>query len=349
MIASTRPHEPPLETADLPGAGGRVGPEPEDFQVDELPLYAPSGAGEHWYVLARKRGKNTQDLVREVARAAGVPDRDVGYAGLKDRHAVTTQWLSVPARAANPASWVLPEGSDVLQVARHGNKLRIGHQRGNRFRIRLVGAEAGAADRGGAIVERLRARGLRNYFGAQRFGRRGENLERALSWLREERPRRLGRFREGLYSSAVQSEVFDRYLTLRAAEGLDHVLDGEVARLDGKSAVFVAERGTEVTPRLAEGAVHATGPMIGPKMLAASGRPHALEREAVRAAGLDERDERALGRWAPGTRRDLLVSLDSLRLTTDGDALLVEVELPSGSYATQVVRELTREPWLDDG
>ncbi len=345
---SSAPHEPPLRTADLPAAGGAIGPDPEHFAVDEIPLYAASGVGPHWYVRVLKRDKTTRDLVRDVSRAAGVGERDVGHAGLKDRHAITTQWLSVPGTAPDPSTWKLPDGSEVLEATRHGNKLRPGHQRGNRFRIQLVGLDTAATERALAIVARLRTRGLTNYFGAQRFGIRGENVERALAWLRGGRRHRPSRFQENLLSSAVQSEVFNRYLTLRAAEGMDRLLDGEVARVHGKNAMFVAESGAAETSRLRTGEVHATGPMIGPKMLAASGRPRELELEATRAASVTEDDERALARRAPGTRRDLVVPLDALVATPIEGGLVLSFELPSGSYATEVVREITRRPWLTD-
>src|SRR5262249_43071472 len=161
------------------------------FRVDEIPAYAASGSGEHLYVRVQKRELTTPELVRRLARAAGVDARDVGYAGLKDKHAVTSQWLSFPAQAAPPEGWELPPGVELLEVSRHGNKLRTGHLAGNRFSIALVGGGAGAAERARAIADALLARGLPNYFGAQRFGRGGANLELARSWLADGAKKRL--------------------------------------------------------------------------------------------------------------------------------------------------------------
>src|SRR6185369_3264042 len=159
------------------------GPEPEDFLVDEVPAYAASGKGEHQYVLVRKRLLTTPELVRRVARAVGVNERDIGYAGLKDKYAITTQWLSLSSKTAVTPELDLGPGVEVLQVTRHDNKLRTGHLLGNRFTITLVGVHVDALARANAIAERLRDQGLPNYFGAQRFGHGGRNLTDAISWL----------------------------------------------------------------------------------------------------------------------------------------------------------------------
>ena len=115
------PFVPPVETEDLAGVGGRIGDAPEDFIVEEIPAYEPSGEGEHTYVWVEKRLQNTRDVAGFVARAAGVPIREIGYAGLKDRRAVTRQWFSLPFRSRPPSEWELPEGVTVLAVSRHKN------------------------------------------------------------------------------------------------------------------------------------------------------------------------------------------------------------------------------------
>ncbi|HEY3664440.1 MAG TPA: tRNA pseudouridine(13) synthase TruD, partial [Polyangiaceae bacterium] len=179
------PHEPPLMDTGVPLIDAAIGPAPDDFVVDEVPLYPQSGSGEHVYVRVEKRGYTTPAMVRAVTRAAGVDERDVGYAGLKDKHAVTRQWLSLPSKARAPGEWQLPEGISVVEHTRHSNKLRTGHLLGNRFRITLVTADDGALEKAAATAELLRTRGLYNYFGGQRFGRRGDGLGQALVWLRE--------------------------------------------------------------------------------------------------------------------------------------------------------------------
>lgn len=341
-------HEPPHATSDLPGIAGAIGGAPEDFRVEEIPAYLPSGEGEHWYVQLEKRELSTPEMVRRIAQLAQIEARDIGYAGLKDKHAVTSQWLSLPGRAPAPDTWPLPEGIRILSISRHANKLRTGHLNGNRFRISLTGVEPEALPRAEAVAERLRERGLRNYFGAQRFGRGGENVERALSWLAGGGRARLPAFLLKLYPSVVQSELFNRYLTLRAEEGLDRTLLGEVVRLEGSYASFVVEDPEAETRRLLARDIQLTGPMLGPKMRPAQGRP--LELEAMVAEGLlvDAKVQQVLGKFAPGARRDLLVFPKDLTLAPDGAGRLVlEFSLPAGSYATILVRELLRGRLLD--
>jgi tRNA pseudouridine13 synthase len=343
---------PPIATSDLPGTGGTIGPEPEDFQVDEIPLYALSGDGEHVYVRVRKRRMTTREAVGVIARAAGVPQSEIGTAGMKDKHAITTQWMSLPARRAKPVeAWALPEGLSVVEASRHGNKLRTGHLRGNRFRIRIVDGDADAGSKAADIVLRLRERGLPNYFGAQRFGRDGGNLADALAWIERDARGEGGRtapFERKLFASVLQSEVFNRYATARMELGLAEPLVGEVVRLEGTGSLFAVDDAEREMPRWKSNDIHPTGPMIGPKMRKAHGAALALEDAAVQSVGLTPDVLARLGKFADGTRRDLLLLPEDLRVEAEkeGGALVVEVSLPAGSYATQVIREFSREPFF---
>jgi tRNA pseudouridine13 synthase len=352
------PAIPPIVTAELPGTGGTIGAEPEDFVVDEVPLYAPSGTGEHLYIQIRKRNLTTRDAIRTIASASGVPAPEIGSAGMKDKHAVTTQWLSLPARRARPVEeWRLPPELSVEQVSRHGNKLRTGHLEGNHFRIRIVGTDPDAPARAARIVEHIERHGLPNCFGAQRFGREGRNLPDSLVWLEGEatgqQRRRLPPFERKLFASVVQSEVFNRYATSRIAEGLERPLAGEVVRLAGSGATFRVEDEASEYPRWSTRDILPTGPMVGPKMRAATGRPLELEHAAMASVGLEgDALVSALGRYADGTRRDVLVWPKGLTLTPErgagesASALVLAFFLPSGSYATEVVRAFTREPFF---
>jgi tRNA pseudouridine13 synthase len=316
--------------------------------VDEVAAYPLAGEGDHLFVRLEKRGWNTRDAVNALARAAGVRPADVGVAGMKDRHAITTQWASLPARqAAPPEGWSLPEGLSIREVTRHKNKLRTGHLSGNRFAIRLVEVAPNAVALARAVLERLSAVGLVNHFGPQRFGRGGTNLAEALAWLGSERRNRQDRFARKLFPSVLQAEAFNRYATRRAAESTDVLLEGEVVRLSGTGSVFVVEDPERERARLLARDILSTGPMFGPKMKAA--RAHAAELEAATLAELDLTAEAMLrlGKLAPGTRRDLLVyPEDAVATPTDG-GIEIRFSLPAGSYATQVVRELTRGPFID--
>ena len=165
--------------------------EPGDFRVDEVPAYEPVGQGEHLYLHLRKSGLDTMTAVTMLARRLKVAPRDVGTAGLKDRHAVTTQWMSLPWPMRNelPATDALSgEGIEVLAVARHNNKLRTGHLRGNRFTLVLRGIDATKRDALAQALERLGVTGLPNRFGGQRFGRDGDNATQARAWLANRQP-----------------------------------------------------------------------------------------------------------------------------------------------------------------
>jgi tRNA pseudouridine13 synthase len=303
----------------------------------------------------------TRDAVLVIARAAGVPPGEVGSAGMKDKHAVTTQWLSLPAKRARAVDgWVLPDGLSVLEVTRHTNKLRTGHLQGNTFRVRLTGVAPDAGVRAAAIEARLRERGLPNYFGVQRFGRDGGNLTRALDWLTAEaggRRTRVPPFERKLFASVVQAEVFNRYVTARVERGMAQPLLGEVVRLAGTGSLFAVDDVDREAPRWKSNDIHPTGPIVGPKMRKAYSEALALELKSVESVGLDEGVLRELGRHADGTRRDVIMALPDLRAEierngngTDGSdnatVLLLTLSLPAGSYATEVVREFSREPFF---
>ncbi len=347
---TSEPHEPALMHSDLPSIEAAIGPAPEDFVVDEVPLYPQSGTGEHVYVRIEKRSYTTPAMLRAVTRAAGVDERDVGYAGLKDKHAVTRQWLSLPSKARPPSEWQLPEGIRVVEHTRHSNKLRTGHLLGNRFRITLVTADTSALDKASAIAELLRARGLYNYFGGQRFGRGGDGLRQALVWLREgAKLHGMPRFLSKLYPSVIQAEVFNRYFSARRALGLGQLIAGEVVRLDNAGAMFAVEDVAREQPRLTSGDVHLTGPIFGPKARATSAEAAALELSLIEELGLDADAREKLARLAPGTRRDLIAKVENLELRWTGVGRLeLEFSLPSGSYATEVIRQFTRGPFLID-
>ena len=217
---------------------GRVA-SPEDFVVEEIPLYESTGEGGHTFLWVEKRLRNTEEVARFLARCAGVPPRDVGYAGRKDRSAVTRQSFSVPGVDPEEAlGWSLP-GVRVLRAARHRHKLRTGQLAGNRFDIRLRDlspATIASAQDAAGVLGRL---GLPNRFGAQRFGHNGENVGRGCRLLRGQSPvrdRRAARF----LLSAVQAAVFNRALEMRSLP-LDRLELGDLARKTDTGGLFLVE------------------------------------------------------------------------------------------------------------
>lgn len=348
-----KPHTPLLLAPELPPLPIAVGPAPEHFNVEELPLYAASGSGEHHYVLVQKRCLTTPELVRRLARAARVDERDIGYAGLKDKHAVTTQWLSLPSKAQVSLELALGPEARVLEVTRHQNKLRTGHLLGNRFRLGLVPTAPGAlleASAAAPALELLRQRGLPNYFGAQRFGRGGRNLADAVAWLAAG-ARGRSRFEQKLFSSVIQSEAFNRYLSLRLAAGCERLLTGEVVRLQNSAAMFRVEDAPREQPRLEARDICLTGPLVGPKLRPAAAEALALEQRALEPLALSPEQLELLGRFAPGARRDLFAPIGELELRADehdGAPLWLGFHLPAGAYATELVRQLSHAPFVGE-
>lgn len=319
----------------------RLRARPEDFVVDEVPLYPPAGEGEHTFVRVEKRGRTTEDVARALARLAGVRPRDVGYAGRKDRHAVARQWLSVPALAPERALAFEEEGLRVLEAVGHPHKLRTGQLRANRFEIvvrELAPAQVEAAP---AALAACAAHGFPNRFGAQRFGRAGDNADRARRLLAGEagpRERREARF----LLSALQAELFNRVLDERPLP-LDALEEGDAAFVHASGACFLVEDAAREAPRAARFEVSPSGPVFGTRMLEPTGRPGERERAARERAGLPDpatfRPPRGLR--ARGARRPLRARPEEASCGAEGtDAVRLVFTLPSGVYATVLVERL---------
>lgn len=335
----------PFVTADLPGSGGRVKASPEDFRVDEVPAYAPSGTGPHLWLHVEKRDRTTRDVLRGLSRALGVADRDAGYAGLKDKAAVTTQWLSFPvARDPDPAG-LAGDGFRVLAASRHGNKLRAGHLRGNRFAVAVRG---GDLSRARACAAALAERGLANFYGPQRFGAAGRNADvgRALLAGRlddaEARRAARDRFLRRLVISAWQARAFNRWLAERMADGLfARALAGDVLKKLDTGGLFTCEDPAADTVRVLAFEISPAGPMFGHKLRLAAGEAAAREARLLAAEGISEADLARGGGEAEGTRRAGRIPV-AIALEPEADGYRAAFELPKGSYATVVLGELTK-------
>jgi tRNA pseudouridine13 synthase len=320
----------------------RIRVEPEDFVVDELPLYPPAGEGGHTFVRVEKRGRDTEEVARALARAAGAASRDVGYAGRKDRHALTRQWLSVPGLDPERALALELPGARVLEAARHPHKLRTGQLRGNAFAIAVREVDDAAAARAQARLAELARSGLPNRFGGQRFGREADNAERGRAVLSGElrpRDRRAARF----LVSALQAAVFNEALARRATP-LAAVEPGDVAQVVASGGLFLVEDLAREAPRAARFEISATGPIFGAGAHAPepAGAPAARERAALAAWGVDEA---TLLRTPPGlrlrgARRPLRVPIGDPACEHAGGVLRLRFTLPAGSYATVLLEEL---------
>ena len=324
-----------------PFASGRIRVAPEDFQVEEELGFEPDGAGEHVFLQVRKRNANTDWLARQLARVADVRPAEVSYAGLKDRNAVTTQWFSVqlPGRDMPDWSGLLSDDVQLLNAVRNSRKLRRGALRGNRFTIVIRELRGDAAELAARLMQ-VASRGVPNYFGAQRFGRDRGNLAKAMALFAgalKVRDRHL----RGLYLSAARSHLFNRVLSQRVADDTwNSALPGEAMMLDGSHSVFVADFiDATIAQRVSEFDIHPTGPLWGRGNSLA--RDQALVQETAVLApfetfrcGLEHvgltQERRALRLRVADLAWEFLAA----------DVLQLRFQLPAGSYATSVLREV---------
>ena len=342
---------------DLPRA--RFKERPDDFVVEEIPAYEPVGAGTHVYVRFTKTDRTTLDVVRDVARALGCDARAAGFAGMKDRRAVTTQTISLEApRGVDPndlARRALSLSLDgvVVHAARpHGNKLKPGHLAGNRFAITLRGVASERVAEVTGALERMARDGVPNAFGAQRFGAAGDNAERALAWLRgQERPPRDPRLQRLLWSS-LQSAVFNEVLRERVRDGSwASALEGDLLKLRSSGGLFVCADVQTDRVRAVTGEVSPTGPILGARMRWPEGAAAAIERrvaDTILGEDFDLGKTRSLGE---GSRRALRLWIEELRWEVTGEpqgdnrnpvgnattCVRVYFVLPKGAYATTVL------------
>jgi tRNA pseudouridine13 synthase len=340
----------PGVTDELPGIGGRIKVEPEDFDVTEIPAYEPGGNGDHLYLWVEKRGLGAEFFVRQVAKRLGIPPGEVGTAGLKDRHAVTRQWVSVPASAEPSLPALDGDGIRVLKTSRHTNKLKAGHLRGNRFAIRVRDIVPNAPELLPALIERIRALGLPNYYGPQRFGRDGETLAQGWAMLKGTGKPPRSPLLKRLALSAVQSDLFNDYLAERIQAGLLRtVLPGDVMAKWPFGGLFVADDVATEQRRLDAREIVPAGPIFGTKTFPARGT--ALEREQAILAAADLTPEliRPHSKLMPGTRRLVLVYLDDLTARVESGVACLEFTLPAGSYATVLLGEIMKVDQLEGG
>ncbi len=319
---------------------------PEDFLVEEIPTYLPSGVGEHLYLWIEKRDVSALELVRRVARILGVNRNQIGMAGMKDRQAITRQWISIPASKNvdfdEDICGDLDENIKILAQKRHTNKIKTGHLKGNRFTILVREPTAGFSDTA-KRVDLLNATGIPNFYGLQRFGIDNQTLEMGRRFiLREEyiKEKRLRRFA----LSAVQSAIFNAVLQKRMEQNsLGEALVGDIfaqVEDDGPKRCSV-ENLEESIRRVKSKMCVPTGPMPGVKMTRATGDVGAMEDAALEKFGLRWDDFLGLEKIARGTRRPLVCRpLSPISVNKVSEGFQFVFSLPSGSYATVALRQL---------
>lgn len=321
------------------GVTGLIKRCPEDFEVSEILGFEPSGDGEHLFLYVEKRDVTTEQLALELARSLGVSQREIGYCGLKDRFAVTRQWLSLPWPIKSPLPDVVGERWQVLRLARHQRKLRHGIHQANHFRIRISHVQ-GDLSQLEPVLLAIRDEGFPNYFTEQRFGHHAANVEKAARLFRKEL--RCKPFQRSLYYSAARSYLFNEYLSLRIRDGSwNKPVEGDCFHLEGNHSLFGPE---PVTPALAERVaskdIHPGGPLPGEGHSRLSGAALAIQQavetrfpellEGLREAGVKT------------ASRPLRVMAKSLHWQLEKTGIELDFSLPSGSYATALIHQLVK-------
>ena len=313
--------------------------EPEDFIVEELLPFEPDGAGEHVFLKIEKTGENTDWVAGLLAKFAGVKRSAVSYAGRKDRQGVTRQWFSIwmPGMAEPDWTDLQTESVRLLETTRHGRKLRTGALKGNQFHITLKEVEADREKLESRLAT-VAVKGVPNYFGEQRFGRDGQNLERAIAMFSGEF--RAHRNKKSMYLSAARSWLFNLVIAKRVSEGnWCTYMNGDIPGFQDSGSLILRDHNDELMERIATGEVALTAPLWGRGDLKSADDcrvleesvtgPHELLRNGLESEGLKQ-ERRAIRLIPQGLERQWL----------EEGALKLSFALPKGCFATAVLREL---------
>lgn len=312
----------------------------EDFQVDEVLDIPLTGEGEHLWLWVEKRYLNTEEVAKRIARTIQIPLRQVSYAGLKDKLALTRQWFSIhlPGKTDPDLSGLESDQLHIIKQIRHQRKLQRGTHSANGFIIRLTQLEAKQQ----LLTERLQLiaqQGVPNYFGLQRFGFDGSNVEQATTWANQQAYPEQRNIRSRLLSSA-RSYLFNKVLANRVTQGTwNNLIEGDVLSFTDSRSFFAAEQLTENDTRLAELDIHPTAPLWGEGELATTGQ--ALQQEQTILAEYQQ-----LTTWLQSAnmrqeRRVLRLPVKDLTWHfVDSNILQLNFVLPTGCFATSVVREI---------
>ncbi len=322
-----------------PKSSGKIKTCPDDFIVEEVLSFQPEGEGEHVFLQIQKKAENTEYVTRLLARFAKVRQRDIGYAGLKDRHGKTTQWFSVWLPGKDEPDWKQMETDNikVLQSIRHARKLKRGVLASNYFQL-IIRDWMGDKQEIEKQLQAIKQKGFPNYFGSQRFGYQGQNVNKALAFLQGKKTKRELR---SLYLSAIRSYLFNQILAKRVEAGnWNQAISGDVFVLAKSNSYFKSGQIDEgIIQRIQQGDIQPTAIMYGQGKVETSNEALAIEEEVI-----NNNKDLAEGLIKQGlnvARRALNVIPDKLHweIKTNSEVLL-SFSLPSGCYATSLLREI---------
>lgn len=338
----------PYALSDVPGIGGLLKQSSHDFVVEEIPAYEPIGEGEHTFLWIEKRDMTTQQLVRHIANVTGTAQRDIGTAGLKDRAAVARQYISIPAGNAEHVDAIQNDSVRLLHARRHGNKLRTGHLKGNKFSILVRDVCHDALSHARVVESHVQKHGFPNYFGEQRFGANSETFQTGVKLLRGtlrsgDLPRSQRRFLLRFSISAVQSMLFNAALRDRINDDLwQTVLSGDVMQVVETGGLFVVEDRNVEQDRFDVRETVVTGPIFGLKMKQPAGEVAGREEAILDEFEFGIDDFGKFPRLSRGARRPYVVWPADLSVEPEDDGLRFCFALPRGCYATTLLREFMR-------
>ena len=323
---------------------GRIRSKNEDFQVDEIQQFTPSGSGEHVWLKIKKSGENTDWVAKSLAQIAEVQRRDVSFAGMKDRNAITTQWFSVQMPGRKAPNWQAGlsaknlETVQILEEYRHDRKLKRGALKGNQFKL-IIREFQGSEDELAESVKRIKEQGVPNYYGVQRFGHNGLNIEKAQQWFAGELKVK-DRNMRGIYLSAARSWIFNHILATRVTDdSWNKALDGDVFILNGSNSSFVQAMDDEITRRVNHSDIHPSGALWGRGRIATQHIVAEIEEKIASEFKLlcDGLEVNGLQQ----ERRSLRLGVnDLLYRMLDAETVSLEFTLPAGAYATTVLSEI---------
>lgn len=321
---------------------GKIRQQDEDFVVNEIPSFLPSGSGEHVWLKLQKQNANTDWVAGQLAHIANVNKKDVGYAGLKDRHAVTTQWFSVylPGKPAPAWQAALPDEVTVLEENRHNRKLRTGALQGNEFNI-LIKECSGDRKSLEERINAIQGSGIPNYFGEQRFGRDFANLRRANEWFDGQFSPKNRNLKSLLLSSA-RSWIFNRILHERIQQRAFHrLMEGDVFQLAGSNSWFYEPLNDVLLERFQQGDLHATATLWGEGELASQHKVAELE---LQIANIHPLFMKGLAQHRlKQERRSIRVIPQNLSYEwKNNDELSLKFCMPAGCYATALLKEVVK-------
>jgi len=328
---------------------GVIRTSPEDFQVDEIQSFTPSGQGEHVWLHIKKTGENTDWVAAQLAKIAEVPRRDVSFAGMKDRNAVTTQWFSVQMPGREAPNWqaFLPETIEILDEKRHDRKLRRGTLEGNHFKITIRDFK-GTEEELKASIEQIQQQGIPNYFGEQRFGHGGFNIQKAEQWFKGEFKVK-SRQKRSIYLSAARSWIFNHVLSERVKDGIwNQPVEGDIFMLDGTRSSFSEEITPIIIDRVAQQDIHPTGVLWGRGRVDTQSQVAEIENTVARKFPVlcDGLEKNGLKQ----ERKALRLKVNNLQINSlnhlsrddvkELSSFCICFTLPAGAYATTVLSEL---------